>query len=194
MSDNFKEYEFNNQKRKLKELNAIDTSKEDLKEIQLAIDEILNTLSQEELLSIREQNKKNREIIENLIGKDNAFPLKAIEKLLPFIKKLTEEIANGKANKRTINIHSYACDYMATLSRDTSLIPTGTSVPSSAKEDFELSELESMNKEEILKKWNRLFTDCIEEIESGLSEHDNIKICADCQRAWQLSNISSIFL
>lgn len=189
--DKNKEFEKNRQKMNIKELNGMDTLSEQTKELILVLDEFVNNTSPEEMGNIMEESDREDAIIKKVLGESKAFPLTAIEKLLPFIEILADRVLVDTSDKSARNLLSHACDDMATYSRN--LIQKGTHIEKDG--EFELGEEDAdlLDKDTLIKKWEICFKGVIRQIHEDLTEKDNIKTCGHCYHLWSLSNISAIF-
>ena len=189
--DSLKEYEKLKQKICIKELNGMDTLDEQTKELILILDEFIRTTSPGDVKSLIEETEKEEYIINKVVGESSAFPLAAIEKLLPFIEMLFARVLSDTSDKTNINLLNHACDDMATYSKK--LVPAGADIPSD--KTFEINEMDalSLDKEPLIRKWGKCFNGVTGQIKEDLKSKDNIMLCSHCYQLWSITNISSIF-
>ena len=188
---NDKEFERNRQKMSLKELNGMNTLDEQAKELTLALEEFNNITTFDEAKSIIDKNNKESDVLDKMVGESKSLPLKAIEKLLPSVILMADNVLNDAKNKDMRSLLSHACDDMATYSR--SLIPDNTKVPSDDTYDLSLTDVKRLDKNALIDKWRECFHGTVMQINADLKEKDNIMLCSHCNNLWNLSNIADIF-
>lgn len=185
------EFEYNRQKTNIKELNGMDTMNEQVKEIEIVLDEFFKTTTQDKVISLLEGSQRESEILDRIVGESKTFPLAAIEKILPLVKKLSSAAVKDPSNKKILNLLNHACDDVATYSR--SLLEDGTQVQSDGTNEISYEAAATLDSNSLLKEWDKCFNNTLEQIKSDMANKDNIKLGAHCQNLWNLSNLASIF-
>ena len=189
--DKNKEFEKNRQKMNIKELNGLDTLNEQTKEMMLLLDEYMKSTSPEEIKSVIAENEKEAVLIEKIIGDGKAFPLLAIERLLPFIEIVADNVKENTSDKNRRNLLNHVCDVLAANSQ--ALVGEGVEVPSDGTNDLSEGDAMLSDKETLISKWNEYFSNTLGQIKEDLKNKDSLKLCDHCYNLWGLSNISVIF-
>ncbi len=189
--DNQKEFEQNRQKMNIKELNGMDTLSEQTKEVMLSLDEFMKSSTPEEVNAIMDDFEKESAIIDKVIGDGKAFPLLAIERLLPLAENISDKVKADTSNKELRNLLNHVCDVMAANSQ--SLIKEGEEVPSDGSNDLSETDAILSEKEVLIAKWDEYFHNTLGQVKEDLESKDSLKLCDHCYNLWGLSNISAIF-
>ena len=185
------EYEKNRQKIKLKELNGLDTTQEDAKEVMLSFNELTNNVPLSELSKLADISRNNKEQLKNAIPGLSKLPLVAITQLLPYIKRLHDDVTKD-TNMDTKSKFVDACNELAKLSN--SLVGDDEELPYDESVNIGPEDLKGLPKEEIREKLDKLFKETMIKLITSVKEKDNGKICDYASALWNISNMTYIFM